>query len=199
LRNNLARCRWGWSSCSRSRGLSCHRSRRRRRYCRRCRLGNSLRIARFFLFLFFLGQNRLKHIAGLGDVRQVDFWRYRRSSIARTSRTGVAAPRAMRKLHTYLFSLILLQRTGVGFAGAHAEFRQNIKNLSALDFQLPREIVDTNLTHPPLFSIPTPKPLVAHGCLVAMVVCRTCVIRRLDRKDGAHTTRRPRQPSCRLR
>ncbi len=154
LRNNLAGRRW----CgSRRRRLCRHRRRRRRRFCgfnRRCRLGNCVRMARFFLFLFFLGQNRLEHIAGLGYVRQIDFWRYGRSSIARISRTGVATARATRKMRTYLFRLILLQRAGVGFAGAHAEFCQNLKNLPALDFQLPREIVDTNLTHPPLFSNP---------------------------------------------
>lgn len=65
----------------------------------------------------------------------------------------------VREMRTYLVCLVLLQRTGVGFADAQAKFSQNIKNLPALDFQLPREIVDTNLTHPPLFSYPTPGAL----------------------------------------
>jgi hypothetical protein len=52
-----------------------------------------------------------------------------------------------------LVGLIVLQRTGVGFAGSQAEFRQNIENLPALDFHLAREIVNTNLTHPPLFKV----------------------------------------------
>jgi hypothetical protein len=50
-----------------------------------------------------------------------------------------------------LIGLIFLQRTGVGLAGTQAELCQYIKNLPALDFHLAREIVDTNLTHPPLF------------------------------------------------
>jgi hypothetical protein len=41
----------------------------------------------------------------------------------------------------------------VGLAGGQAEFRQYVKNLPALDFHLAREIVDTNLTHPPLFKL----------------------------------------------
>ena len=50
-----------------------------------------------------------------------------------------------------------LKLTGVGLACAQAEFRQYVKNLPALDFHLAREIVDTNLTHPPLFENPFPK------------------------------------------
>ena len=64
----------------------------------------------------------------------------------------------------------ILQGTGVGLAAAQAEFRQYVKNLPALDFHLAREIVDTNLTHPPLFKMCCPKPLVAHSYLVAMAV-----------------------------
>jgi hypothetical protein len=45
----------------------------------------------------------------------------------------------------------------MGLAAGQAEFRQYIKNLPALDFHLAREIVDTNLTHPPLFKMCYPK------------------------------------------
>jgi hypothetical protein len=54
----------------------------------------------------------------------------------------------------------LLQRAGVGLAAGQAEFCQYVENLPALAFHLAREIVDTNLTHPPLFKICYPKPLV---------------------------------------
>ena len=94
----------------------------------------------------------------------------------------MATARAMRNVRTYLLRLILFQRTGVSFAGAHAEFSQNVQNLTALDFQLPCEIVDSNLTHPPLFSSSIPKHLFGHSCLVAMVVSRTCVNGRLNWK-----------------
>ena len=42
---------------------------------------------------------------------------------------------------------------------SHAEFRKNVENRARLDFQLFREIVDTNLAHPPLFnSVPPKRP-----------------------------------------
>jgi hypothetical protein len=75
-----------------------------------------------------------------------------------------------------LIGLIFLQRTGVGLAGTQAELCQYIKNLPALDFHLAREIVDTNLTHPPLFKICRPKPLVAHSYLMALAVVHRSVI-----------------------
>jgi hypothetical protein len=56
-----------------------------------------------------------------------------------------------------LIRLRLLERTGVGLAAGQAEFRQYVENLPALDFHLAREIVDTNLTHPPLFKNLLPK------------------------------------------
>lgn len=39
-------------------------------------------MSRLFLFLFLLGQNRLQHIAGFGDMREIDFRRNRRSTTA---------------------------------------------------------------------------------------------------------------------
>jgi hypothetical protein len=73
-------------------------------------------------------------------------------------------------MHANLLRLVFFQRTGVGFALGQAEFRQNVKNLPALDFHLAREIVDSNLTHPPLFRLCAPKPLVAHSYLMALAV-----------------------------
>ena len=75
-----------------------------------------------------------------------------------------------------LAGFIFLQRTGVGFDSVHAEFRKNVDNRARLNFQLAREIVDTNLTHPPLFKICCPKPLVAHSYLMALAVLKTAVI-----------------------
>jgi hypothetical protein len=71
-------------------------------------------------------------------------------------------------MHANLLCLIVFQRTGVGLAGGQAELRQYVKNLTALDFHLACEIVDTNLTHPPLFDICYPSPLVAHSYLMAL-------------------------------
>ena len=59
------------------------------------------------------------------------------------------------KMNANLFRLVILQRTGVGLAAVQAELHQYVKNLTALDFHLAREIVDSNLTHPPLFKCVT--------------------------------------------
>ena len=131
---------------------------------------------RFFFLFLFLGQNGLQHVAGLGDMREIDFGRNGLRS-ARGRGAGVARrPRSALKMRANLLGLVLFQRTGVGLAGAQAEFRQYVKNLPALDFHLAREIVDTNLTHPPLFKMCYPKPLVAHSYLMALAALQTSVI-----------------------
>jgi hypothetical protein len=118
-----------------------------------------MRMACFFLFLFFLGQNGLQHISGLGDVRQVDFWSDGLRCAARRAAAMPCCLRSALKLRTNLVGFVTLKAAGVGLACAQAEFCQYVKNLSALDFHLAREIVDTNLTHPPLFEKPFPNTL----------------------------------------
>jgi hypothetical protein len=101
----------------------------------------------------FLGLNCLQHVARLGDVREIDF---RRNALRGTGGRGAptaAGAGAPLKLRTDLLGLIAFQGTGVGLAICQPEFRQYVKNLPTLDFHLTREIVDTNLTHPPLFKI----------------------------------------------
>jgi hypothetical protein len=41
----------------------------------------------------------------------------------------------------------------VGLAGSQAELCQYVENLTALDLHLARKIVNSNLTHPPLFNM----------------------------------------------
>jgi hypothetical protein len=48
----------------------------------------------------------------------------------------------------------------VGLLFRDANFRENIENNLALDFQFSRQIVNSNFTHPPLS--PFPKLLAAH-------------------------------------
>jgi hypothetical protein len=64
----------------------------------------------------------------------------------------------------------------MGLASGQTELCQYVKNLPALDFHLAREIVDSNLTHPPLFKWCYPKPLVAHSYLVALAARKTFMI-----------------------
>jgi hypothetical protein len=57
------------------------------------------------------------------------------------------------KVRTNLLSLVKLQRAGVRLARRNADSWKNVENCPRLYFQLFREIVDTNLTHPPLFNV----------------------------------------------
>jgi hypothetical protein len=64
----------------------------------------------------------------------------------------------------------------VGLAAGKPELTQYVKNLTALDFHLAREIVDTNLTHPPLFKMCCLRRSVAHSYLLAMACFPNSII-----------------------
>jgi hypothetical protein len=162
LRNDLARSRMSGSRsrCSRSR-RSRSRSRRGRGRGRRsrfgwrscCRLRRHARLARLFFFFLLLGQDGLQHIARLGDVREVDLGDDSLSGMAaRCSARMGRGLGVLRKTRTNHLRLVQLQGTGVRLDASHAEFRENVENRPRLNFQLARQIVDTNLAHPPLFN-----------------------------------------------
>ena len=162
LRNNLARFR----TAGRRRRYNCCRGRLNHCGWRRLRTRRCMTLPCLLLFFLFVGQNGLHHIAGLGNVREVDF---RRDALRRARGRGPPmTARSAVQMHANLLRLVILQRTGVGLAVGQAQFRQYVKNLPALDFHLACEIVDTNLTHPPLFKLCYPKPLVAHSYLMAL-------------------------------
>jgi urocanate hydratase len=50
----------------------------------------------------------------------------------------------------HLLRLVFFQRTGVRLLFGDSNFRQNIEDGLAFDFQFPGQVVDSNLTHPPL-------------------------------------------------
>jgi len=54
---------------------------------------------------------------------------------------------------THTLSFTRLDGTRVGLAFCQAHRFQSIENLFTLDFQLARQIVNSNLTHPPLFVV----------------------------------------------
>jgi hypothetical protein len=110
-----------------------------------------------FLFLF-LGQNGLHHVAGLGHMGEIDLGLDALRGARGRGASLAARPRGALKLRANLLRLVVFQRTGVGLAGRQAELRQYVKNLPALDFHLACEIVDSNLTHPPLFRMCCLKP-----------------------------------------
>ena len=161
LRNNLARLR-ARRSCGGSRGRGGRGALRglgrlRSRGGRLCRHAHVTRL--IFLFLL-LGQNGLHHIAGLGDVRQIDLGNDGGRAVAGRRACGMRCrSRFLRKMRTNLIRLVALERTGVRFARRNTELRKNVENRARLYFQFFREIVDTNLAHPPLFnSVPPNRP-----------------------------------------
>jgi len=125
LGNNLARFRLG----GRSRRLDGNHSRGRGARGRllglHCRSPLRQTALAGFVFLFLLlGQDSLQHVAGLGDMREINL---RGNSLrgARGRRACRACvPRRTHKLRANLVGLIFLQRTGVSLACAQAELCQ---------------------------------------------------------------------------
>ncbi len=145
------RCRrLGWWRCGCRRGrsgdrLGFNRRRNRARWRRRRRSG-----------LLLLG-NQFQHIARFGDVRQVDlgfdfvsFATVFRRARGRGLRLGGGA-----EVGPHLLCFMFFHGTGVRLLLGDADFHQHIENRFAFDFQLPGQIVNSNLTHPP-FLCPAP-------------------------------------------
>jgi len=177
LRNDFARLWTRGSSrrCCGSRRCRCGRF--RRSHCNNgcCRLARRYQALASFCLLFLLfGQNGLHHVPGLGNVGKIDFRSNRLGCARRRTVTGGA--RSMLELRANLVSFVVFDRTRVCLAFTQTEFREHIEDLPALDFQLAREIVNSNLAHPPLFRMCCPKPLVAHSYLMALEVCVTTII-----------------------
>ena len=86
--------------------------------------------------------------------------------------TLASRPGCVLKMRTHLYRFKFFQRAGVGLSFGQAEFRQYVQNPATLDFHLAREIVDTNLTHPPLFKMCFPKP-VSCSWLLRGIGCST--------------------------
>jgi hypothetical protein len=105
-----------------------------------------------FLFLLF-GQNRLHHVARLGDVGEINLGCDGLGGARRSTAAVGTRSRSALEVRANLLCLMILNGTGVGLAFRQAELCQHVKDLTALDFHLSREIVDSNLTHPPLFRI----------------------------------------------
>jgi len=97
----------------------------------------------------------IQNIARLRDMRKVDLGLDDVFSL-RTACSGVLG-RGMRwptgaEMSPDLIRLVVLQRTGMCLLLGDPQFRKYVGDRLALDFQLSRQIVDSNLTHPPSFS-----------------------------------------------
>ncbi len=98
------------------------------------------------------GANGVQHIAGLGDVRQVylgpDFV-FRVRGLGALGLATLHSLLLRLEMGAHLFRLIRFQRTRVRFLLGNPDGRKYVQDRFALDFQLPGQIVDSNLAHPP--------------------------------------------------
>jgi hypothetical protein len=94
-------------------------------------------------------RNRLQHISRPGDVRQVNLgldFVFAAQSAGGSRRRRRFSGRT--EVHPYFFCFEVFQRTGMGLFLGHPDCLQDIENSLAFNFQLPGEIVDSNLAHP---------------------------------------------------
>jgi hypothetical protein len=106
--------------------------------------------------LLFARQNRLQGIAGLGDLREVDF----RAELFPARAVALVRAAHIVKVLADLLGLIGLHGTGVSLLLRYADLNQHVENLFAFDFQLASQIVDSNL-HPPF--VPLCRGFLLHG------------------------------------
>jgi len=110
--------------------------------------------------LLLLPNNRLQHVSRFRDVRKINLgpdlvWlgvTTARGRLRRCLRLARAA-----EVNPNFFRFVLFERAGMGFLLSDTDFGQHIENRFALDFQLPSQIVNSNLTHPPLCSSELPR------------------------------------------
>lgn len=113
-----------------------------RRRSRRCRL-------------LLLPNDRLQHVSRLRDVRKINLgpdlvWCAIASASSWPARGVSLAGSA--EVDPHFFRFVVFERAGMSFLLGDADFGEYIENGFALDFQFPGQIVDSNLTHPPLCS-----------------------------------------------
>jgi hypothetical protein len=114
--------------------------------------------------LLLFPNNRFQHVSGFRDVRKINLgpdlvWRGVARARGRLGRRVSLARPA--EVDPNFFRFVVFERTGMGFLLGNPDFGQHIENRFALDFQLPSQIVNSNLTHPPLLFLRT-VPLSRH-------------------------------------
>jgi hypothetical protein len=96
----------------------------------------------------------IENIAWPGNIGEIDF----RLNLVAINAAGTRLLR--RTLHfaggaqisAHLLRFVLFNGTGVRLLLSDADFRKCVENRFAFDFQLPSQIVNSNLAHPPFLS-----------------------------------------------
>ena len=100
---------------------------------------------------------QIRNVAGFGNMREIDLGFDLTLSSSRSATVSRRARCALpgKKLAD-TFGFVDFDRTRVRLLFRYPDFGKDIKDSFALDFQLPRQIVDSNFTHPPVFSPKNP-------------------------------------------
>jgi hypothetical protein len=161
-----------------SRRRNRHRSGRRRSfhgrdrgYHRRSSSSGRVGESRSGAYWSLLLTDGVQNVAGPGNIRKIDLG----LNLIAIHATG---PRVLRRclrvaetaqVSAHLLRFMLFHGTGVRFLLSNAYFRKCVENRFAFDFQLPGQIVDSNLAHPP-FSFLRTVPLSLHINLTVSVL-----------------------------
>lgn len=143
-------CRSFWS---RRGGCSSNSLWRRRGWS--WRLGNGCRRYGYRRFRhrhgsrFSLPAQEVRHVAGLRDMREIDLGLELRLSRTRASLSARRSSALSGKMLADTLGLIDLDGARVRLLFRYSDFGKDIENSLAFDFQFPRQIVDSNFTHPP--------------------------------------------------
>jgi hypothetical protein len=98
-----------------------------------------------------LADDRLQGVTRLGNVREINLGFDLVSFGAARSLRPAAGRRLAGRAETgsYLFRFVLFKRTGMTLFLGDSHFWKHVENRLTLNFQLSRQIVDSNLAHPP--------------------------------------------------
>lgn len=101
-----------------------------------------------------LADDRFQHISGFGDMRKIDFGLYSVGfgSSGSGRLCGCVTLAGSAEIGADLFGLMFLEGAGVRFLFGNANLLQNIEDRFTFDFQFSGQVVNSNLTHPPLVS-----------------------------------------------
>jgi len=141
-----------------------HRLRRRRGLHflqrRRSRTGRRRSRRRGCSSLLLLANNGFQHIAGFRDMRKINLG----FDLLNRRRRGTSGPawtlpivRRTTEMPANFLRLVVFERAGMGLLLCDPHFGQHVKNGFALYFELPGQVVNSNLTHPPLCSSARPR------------------------------------------
>ena len=98
--------------------------------------------------------NGIQNVAGPGNIGKIDLG----FDLIHFNAAGARVPgRGLRfalsaQVGAHLLRFVLFHGTGVRFLLSNAYFRKCVENRFAFDFQLPGQIVNSNLAHPPFLS-----------------------------------------------